>query len=260
VAIDFGTRNALITGAGRGIGRAIARGLADLGAGVILVARSAGQLEESRAMLLDRGADPSRVRVIKADLADEEQRDRAIAIALESGRVDVLINNAATVEPLGFTAAIPAADLRYAFEINVIAPVALTAAVLPGMLAAGWGRIVNVSSGVAARPDQMVRANAYASTKSALEAHTLNLAAELRGTGVTVNVYRPGIVDTAMQAWIRDQDRERIGDALHARFHKTFAEGALMTPEQSATALIAHLSGDDSGSIWDVSDLRAPTP
>lgn len=257
VATDLESKNALITGAGRGIGRAIAIGLADAGARLILVARSAGQLEESRALLVDRGADANRVRVIEADLADEGQRDRAIGTALESGPVDILINNAATVEPLGVTSAVPSADLRHAFELNVIAPAALTAAFLPGMLAAGWGRIVNVSSGVAASPARMVRGNAYAATKAALEAHTLNLAAELSGTGVTVNVYRPGMVDTAMQAWIRGQDSERVGSALHTRFNQAFAEGALITPEQSAAALIAHLGGDDSGSVWDVSDVPA---
>ncbi len=65
-------------------------------------------------------------------------------------RVDILVNNAATVEPLGPTAGIKAGDLRLAFEVNVIAPAALTGAVLPGMLEAGWGRVVNVSSGIAA--------------------------------------------------------------------------------------------------------------
>jgi NAD(P)-dependent dehydrogenase (short-subunit alcohol dehydrogenase family) len=78
----------------------------------------------------------------------------------------------------------------------VIGPAALTAAVLPGMLAAGWGRVVNVSSGIVASPAGMVRGNAYAATKAALKA----LAAELAGTGVTVNADRPGGVDTAMQA------------------------------------------------------------
>jgi NAD(P)-dependent dehydrogenase (short-subunit alcohol dehydrogenase family) len=250
----FAGKTALITGAGRGIGRAVALGLADAGAGLILVARSAGQLTETRAMLLDRGV-AGRVRTIPADLGDEQQRDRAVTAALAAGRVDILVNNAATVEPLGPTGAIPAAALRRAFELNVIAPAALTAAVLPGMLDAGWGRIVNVSSGVVARPDSMIRFNAYAATKAALEAHTVNLAAELRGTGVTVNAYRPGGVDTAMQAWIRQQDPGRIGTAAYERFNQNFADGALITPEQSAAALLAHLGGDDTGVIWDVSVL-----
>jgi len=135
----------------------------------------------------------------------------------------------------------------------VVAPAVLTAAVLPAMLDAGWGRVVNVSSGIAAHPGGMVRGNAYATTKAALEAHSINLAAELHGTGVTVNAYRPGGVDTAMQAWIRQQDPGRIGAGLHERFNRNHAEGSLITPEATAAALLTHLAGDETGAIWDVS-------
>ncbi|HEY3955916.1 MAG TPA: SDR family NAD(P)-dependent oxidoreductase [Streptosporangiaceae bacterium] len=249
---DFTGKTALVTGAGRGIGRALALGLADAGAALVLLARSADQLAGTRGALLARGGTDEQIRVITADLGDEEQRQAAAAAALAGGRVDILINNAATVEPMGSTASIPAADLRKAFEVNVVAPVALTAAVLPGMLEAGWGRIVNISTGVAAHPDRMIRGNAYATTKAALEAHSVGLAAELHGTGVTVNAYRPGGVDTAMQAWIREQSPDQIGAELHERFNRNFAEGTLITPERSAAVLIARLSGDDTGAIWDV--------
>jgi NAD(P)-dependent dehydrogenase (short-subunit alcohol dehydrogenase family) len=70
---------------------------------------------------------------------------------------------------------------------------------------------------------------------------------------VTVNAYRPGGVDTAMQAWIRRQDPGRIGAGLHERFNRNYAEGTLITPEHSAAALLAHLAGDGTGAIWDVS-------
>jgi NAD(P)-dependent dehydrogenase (short-subunit alcohol dehydrogenase family) len=253
VATDFAGKTALITGAGRGIGRAVALELGGAGARVALLARTEEQLNETLDLLLAQGVPARQIHVAPADLADEEQRRRAAAAVLAAGRVDILVNNAATVEPLGPTADIAAADLRLAFEINVVAPATLTAAVLPGMLDAGWGRVVNISSGIVASPAGMIRGNAYAATKAALEAHTVNLAAELRGSGVTVNAYRPGGVDTAMQAWIRQQDPERIGAGLHERFNKNFTEGTLITPEHSAAALLTHLAGDDTGAIWDVS-------
>jgi NAD(P)-dependent dehydrogenase (short-subunit alcohol dehydrogenase family) len=257
VASDLTGKTALITGAGRGIGRAVALGLGGAGARVVLLARTTEQLEQTRGLLREQGVPDGRISIVPADLADEQDRGRAAAAVLAAGRVDILVNNAATVEPLGPTTAITAADLRLAFEVNVIAPAALTAAVLPGMLDAGWGRVVNVSSGIVASPAGMIRGNAYAATKAALEAHTVNLAAELAGTGVTVNVYRPGGVDTAMQAWIRSQDPGRIG-ALHERFNRNYAEGTLITPGHSAAGLLAHLAGEDTGAVWDVSTAPAP--
>jgi NAD(P)-dependent dehydrogenase (short-subunit alcohol dehydrogenase family) len=254
---EFTGKTALITGAGRGIGRAVALGLGGAAARVVLLARTTAQLEETRALLREQGVPDGRISIVSADLADEQDRGRAARAVLAAGRIDILVNNAATVEPLGPTAAITAADLRLAFEVNVIASAALTAAFLPGMLDAGWGRVVNVSSGIVASPAGMVRGNAYAATKAALEAHTVNLAAELADTGVTVNVYRPGGVDTAMQAWIRDQDPERIG-GLHERFNRNYAEGTLITPAHSAAGLLAHLASEDNGAIWDVSTAPAP--
>jgi NAD(P)-dependent dehydrogenase (short-subunit alcohol dehydrogenase family) len=256
VVSDFTGKTALVTGAGRGIGRAVALGLGQTGARVVLLARTTEQLAETCSLLRAQGVPAGRISMVPADLADEQDRGRAAAAVLAAGRVDILVNNAATVEPLGPTAGITAADLRTAFEVNVIAPAALTAAVLPGMLEAGWGRVVNVSSGIVASPAGMVRGNAYAATKAALEAHTVNLATELAGTGVTVNVYRPGGVDTAMQAWIRSQNPARIG-ALHERFNRNYAEGTLITPGHSAAGLLANLGGDDTGAIWDVSTAPA---
>ncbi len=248
-------RTALVTGAGRGIGRAIAIGLAQAGADVLVTARSADELAYTVMAIEAAATGAGKARMVTGDIADNRQLQQVIDAALSCGRVDVLINNAATVEPLGASTAIWAGDLRQAFEVNMIAPAVLAAAVIPGMVAAGWGRIVNVSSAIVASPGSMVGGNAYAATKSALEAHSRNLAAELTGTGVTVNVYRPGGVDTAMQAWIRSQDPARIGTALHDRFLKSYAEGALLSPQESASALLAHLQGPDAeqtGAIWDV--------
>jgi NAD(P)-dependent dehydrogenase (short-subunit alcohol dehydrogenase family) len=204
---------ALVTGAGRGIGRAIALELAAAGARVAVLARSADELDEVAGTVRDRGGMAG---VFPADAADAAQVAGAMTrITAELGRVGILISNAAVVWPLGPIVTVTLAEWSAAFAVNVGAVCQLSAAVLPSMLEQGWGRIVNVSSGIAADPAAMIGGNAYATTKAVLEAHTINLAAELAGSGVTANVYRPGSVDTAMQAWIRGQSPERIGTALH---------------------------------------------
>jgi len=243
---------ALVTGAGRGIGRAIAGQLAAEGATVLLVARSRDELEETARLVR---ADGGEALVMPADLADGDQINDLARLAGEVNTgVDILINNAAVVWPLGPSVAVAPAEWAAAIGINLTAAATLTFAVLPGMIERNWGRVVNVSSGVAAHPGFMVGGNAYTTGKVALEAHTVNLAAELSGTGVCVNVYRPGAVDTDMQARLREQGPERLGAAVRDFSEQTHARGALLTPETSARSMVARLGGQDTGQIWDVSD------
>lgn len=244
---------AVVTGGGRGIGAATAVALARAGVSHVgLVARTEGQLEATAEQVRQAGAAAT---VYAVDLLDLPALAKlAVELATSVGVVDILINNAATVAPLGPSIGIDPDAFRDALTLNVVAPAALTADLLRGMLEQGWGRIVNVSSGIAAHPEIMIGGNSYATTKAALEAHTVNLAAELAGTGVTVNIYRPGIVDTAMQTWIRGQDPAQIGEQLHARFVRHQDQGALLAPDISGRALVAHLSSADNGQVWDVTD------
>ena len=172
---------------------------------------------------------------IQADIGDPGAAALIAARAqAELGDVGILVNNAATVTPVGPTAAVDPEQWARALAVNVVGPMRLTRVLLDGMLKRGWGRIVNISSGIAAAPAAMVGMNAYAASKAALEAHTLNLAAELAGTGVTVNVLRPGTVDTAMPAWIRAQPPAQIGAALHDRFMVMHESGVMASPARPA--------------------------
>jgi len=245
-------KTALVTGAGRGLGRAIALSLARAGARVALLARTGSELDQTASQVRERGGSAL---VIRVDVSDPGQLTAAVARARgELGSVDVLINNAAVVTPLGASTGIDPAQCAAAIGVNVIAVASLSFLVLPAMLAGKWGRIVNISSGIAAQPAGMLRANAYATSKAALEAHTINLAAELCGTGVTVNAFRPGSVDTAMQAWIRGQDPGQIGAELHHRFTTSYQQGKLISPQQSAESLLARLPAGATGQIWNAAD------
>ncbi|MFF2385771.1 SDR family NAD(P)-dependent oxidoreductase [Streptomyces sp. NPDC058108] len=255
MSASFNGRTALVTGAGRGIGRAVAVALSDAGANLVLLARSKDQLASTADEVSARGH--SAVAVV-ADLSDATQLKQIGRDVLEaSGGIDILVNNAATVAPLGATTEIATEDFLSTLILNVVAVTALTKALVPPMLERGWGRVVNVSSGLAVRPTSMPGGNTYVTSKAALEAHTANLAAEVAGSGVTVNIYRPGTVDTTMQSWIREQDPQRIGEELHRQFVAAHERGSLISPERSAAALLQHLAGRETGQVWTVDSAPA---
>ena len=171
------TRNILITGAGSGFGKGAAVELARRGHVVFAACETDAQAEALAAEHPDLTA-------ITLDVTDAA----AIAGAADLG-VDVLINNAG-VGIVGPMATVPMADVRRSFEVNVFGMVALTQAVIPGMRARGWGRIVNMSSvaGVLASP----LGSPYSMTKHAAEAFTKSLRAELAPHGIDVTKLNPG--------------------------------------------------------------------
>lgn len=244
---ELAGRVALVTGGGRGIGRAMTLHLAAAHVAVAIVARSIDEVNDVAREVIESGGQAI---AFTADLGESIEIDRILRSTIEGlGTVDILVNNAATVGPLGRFSVIDPEEWAYAAAVNLLAPIRLTRALLPSMLASGWGRIVNVSSGAVNNPKRDDSYNSYIATKAGLEGHTLNLAAEVAGSGVTVNALRPGIVDTAMQTFIRSQDPDRIGTAFHQRFVQRYQDGQLNSPDVPAKMLLAMLASDQNGEI-----------
>lgn len=188
-------RAAVVTGASRGIGAAIAVALDRAGARVALVARDGARLQEVAAQLTNAPV------IIEADLEDAAAPARVASEALAGlGTVDVLVNNAATAARLD-TVDTDAGLIDRMLAVNVRAPLLLIGALVPTMVAKGSGSIVNLSS-VSALVGTPRRA-AYAASKGALDAATRSLAIELGPKGIRVNAVAPGVVDTDL--WARNK-------------------------------------------------------
>ena len=197
-------RTALVTGASRGIGAAAARALDRAGARVALVARSetplfevAGELEHDPVVLV-------------GDLAEISAPSAIARRALNAlGHVDVLVNNAAAAARLD-TVDTDATIIDKMLAVNVRAPLLLVASLVPAMIQAGRGSIINLSSvsGLVGTP----RRAAYAASKGAIDAATRSLAIELGPSGIRVNSVAPGVVDTAL--WARNKEIDGVIETI----------------------------------------------
>ena len=214
---------ALVTGASRGIGEAIAARLAMEGAKVVVSARTAqegdsrlpGTLTETVERIQRAGG---QAKFIKADLALASEREGLVEEAVASfGPIDILVNNAA------ITYFIPVVDFpekrfKLMMEVQVYAPFHLAQLVLPGMRERHSGWIVNISSGAGRHPAQPYMAGGrggtvYGMCKAALERFTTGLASEVYDDGVAVNVVSPGLVDTpgvAVHGLINERTKDRV--------------------------------------------------
>lgn len=188
--LELASKRVLVTGASRGIGRALAVGFAARGARVALAARSttarpgrlAGTLEETAASVSAAGGEAL---IVPTDLTDDASVERlAVRVKEAFGGVDLLINNAGT-STWGNLLDLPVRRWDIVMAVNLRAPYLLMKAFAPGMVTQGYGRIVNISS-AAARATGAGRLS-YTVSKAALDALSRGLAEELRGTRVTVN-------------------------------------------------------------------------
>ncbi|MBP7242990.1 SDR family oxidoreductase [Amaricoccus sp.] len=192
-------KTAIVTGAGRGIGAAAAEAMAAEGAAVLLLARRSADITELAGRLRRDGG---RVEAMTCDVARWSQVEAAVAFARESfGRIDILVNNAAVIDPIAPLAGADPEAWGDAIDIGVKGVFHGMRATLPGMRAQGSGVIVNLGSGAAHNP--LEGWSAYCAGKAAVHMLTRCAHLENRGRGVRVMTLSPGTVATDMQRRIR---------------------------------------------------------
>jgi NAD(P)-dependent dehydrogenase (short-subunit alcohol dehydrogenase family) len=218
---DLTGKVALVTGGSKGLGKAMARGLAEAGADVVISSRNEGELRAALDEIL-KGTG-RRGHLIVADMQKREDVKRLAQGALEKmGRVDILINNAGTNTPQPIDE-ITDADWDRVMEINLNSVMVLTRALVPQMKARRWGRIIHIASimGLVSNAGR----GAYSATKAALIAMARATALELGGHGITVNCISPG-------PFLTDLPGRLLSDAEKERFAKMTALGRWAEPKE----------------------------
>jgi NAD(P)-dependent dehydrogenase (short-subunit alcohol dehydrogenase family) len=240
MAEELAGQVAIVTGAGRGIGRAIARRLAAAGAAVALMARSQDQLAETASLIEREGG---RAFAHAADVTDRFAAELFVAETEQLlGRVDLLVNNAGSGGPVGPLWENDADEWRRCLGVNVEGPFLYARAVLPGMVARRSGRIINLVSGIALRAYPYL--SAYNVAKTAVIRLTETLAAETKQHGICVFAMTPGLVQTEMPRAIGSSPEGRkwlpgfaANAAAHAQSPDRAAEFCLYLASGAADAL-----------------------
>jgi NAD(P)-dependent dehydrogenase (short-subunit alcohol dehydrogenase family) len=253
-------RVAVVTGAGRGLGRAVAIALAGRGHPVVGVARDAAQLaetadlgSESGGTILTRPADVADTAAV-AELGD--------FVRTQLGPPAILVNAAGMFGPIAFVRDTAPDDWVRTVMVDAIAPFLTINQFVGGMIDAGWGRIVNITSAASLHPPGPLN-SAYATAKVALNQLTRHVAAEIEGTGVTANVIHPGDVKTDMWQDIRDRVAVMGPEAEPYRQWADWVAETGGDPPSKAVDLVLRLTSDEGADIngrfcWIEEPLQAP--
>ncbi len=245
--IDLKGRQAIITGGARGIGLAIAGRLLRSGAAVRLWDIDAGQLAEAARALTPLGE----VRTDIVELTDDAAVAAATARAQAAdGRIDILVNNAGITGGNAPTWELDPGVWRRVVEVNLVAPYLTCRHVVPAMIAAGYGRIVNIAS--VAGKEGNPNASHYSASKAGLIALTKSLGKELATRGVLVNAVTPAVARTDMFAQMTQQHIDYMLGKIPM--------GRLLEVQEIA-AMVAWLSSEDcsfsTGAVFDITGGRA---
>jgi 3-hydroxybutyrate dehydrogenase len=238
-------RGAVVTGGGRGIGRAIARGLANAGAGVVVCARSEQEIEGVAEELRGQGLTAHAVRCNVAD--PESVHTMAREATKRLGTVDIVVNNAgiALSNPIK---RLPLEEWDRILAVNVTGTFLCTRAFVEGMLERRWGRVINVASVAGLRGGRYIAA--YTASKHAQIGFTRSVALEVAEHGITVNAICPGYVDTPMTEYSVSRIVEKTGlspeEALE-RILELSPQRRLIRPEEIAHVALMLCDKDGEG-------------
>lgn len=232
---------AVVTGGGRGIGRAVAQVLAQAGASVAVLARSAHELQQTVDLIAQAGG---RAKAFVADVSDSEAVCRAFREVEQSlGPIDVLVNNAAVLRPFGPLWENDADEWWRGMEVNVRGPMLCARAVLPQMIARRRGRIINISSGAGAMAAPYY--SSYIVSKTALIRMTECLALETAAHGLAIFAISPGTVRTAMS---EDSLQSPEGQRWLPWYRRVFEEN-IDVPADRAAGLVLELASGNGDAL-----------
>ena len=251
---------AVITGSGRGIGRAIALAYAREGAKLALAARSETELQETVSAVSELGAEAIAVRT---DVTSQEDTERLAHRVVERfGRIDVLVNNAGNSGPVGPLHVNDIADWVNTINVNLTGTFLVCRAVIPVMLERSGGKIINLSG--AGATNAWSNMSAYCSSKAAVVRLTEVLAQELDGKGITVNALGPGSVHTSMWDKMTEQAAQAGADFIHQLGLRVTSGGGASIDEcaELAVWLASSESGELTGRLISAStdDFRGLPP
>jgi NAD(P)-dependent dehydrogenase (short-subunit alcohol dehydrogenase family) len=239
-------RNAIVTGASQGLGRAIAEAYVDAGASVCICARDTNLLEDVRRDLAARAADGQRVEATAADVSSAADVDRLVSGALKAfGQVHVLVNNAGVYGPMGPIEEIDWAEWVRAIEINLMGSVLPCRALMAHFKARRYGKVVQLSGGGATQP--LANITAYAASKAAIVRFAESLADEGREFGIDVNSVAPGALNTRLLDQMLAVDPAKIGEGFYRKMAALKETGG--TPLERGAALAVYLGSAESDGI-----------
>lgn len=228
----------LVTGASRGIGAHVSEGLARLGSNLVLHSRD---LAHTRGLADRLSAHGVRVACVAGELSDAAQVEALLDDALrQAGQIDIVYNNAAIMTPYRENVfEVPAEDFRQSFEVNVISLARICHRLLPPMIERGWGRVINVTSGIQDQPEL----TAYAVSKAAVDKLVRDFAPRLAGTGVQMNLLDPGWLRTDLGGPMAPNDPGTVlpGALLPALLHDGVSGRFFRAQDYAGLALDAAL-------------------